>query len=189
MSAGTSSGTVTATLQPALENAATAIGGLDVSHWKLSRDWKAQIQQDIDSIQQDLSGNLPALLQAAQKSPAALTPQITLMHNVDAFYDVLVRVSMAADLTGSRADASALDNALAQLETARKNAAAEILATATQRDALMQRVEQAAQASRAAAAAPPKTIIVDDTGRSIHHSHHVVHKKQPAAAPTANGPQ
>jgi hypothetical protein len=71
VSAGTSSGTVTATLQPALENAATAIGGLDVSHWKLSRDWKAQIQQDIDSIQQDLSGNLPALLQVADKGHIA----------------------------------------------------------------------------------------------------------------------
>lgn len=176
--------TIGASLQPALQNAAAAVGGLDVGHWKTSRAWKAQLEQDIASIQQDVSGPLPPLVQAAESAPAQLAPQLSLMHNADALYDVLVRVSTAADLTGSREDAAAMDNAVAQLEAARKSAAAQVLTAATQRDVLMQRVQQAAQAS----ASPAKTIVVDDTGRHSRHHHPIAHKKPAAGSPATTSP-
>ena len=178
-----------ATLQPALQNAANAVGALDIGRWKTSRAWKGQLQQDVASIQQDVSTVLPPLVQAAQNAPGQLAPQLSLMHNVDALYDVLVRVSTAADLTGGREDAAALDNAVAELEAARKNAAAQVLTAATQRDVLAQRVQQAEQANRVDGASSTKTIVVDDTGRHTHHRRRVTHKKPPAETPGTSNPQ
>ena len=178
-----------ATLQPALQNAANAVGALDIGRWKTSRAWKGQLQQDVASIQQDVSTVLPPLVQAAQNAPDQLAPQLRLMHNVDALYDVLVRVSTAADLTGGHDDASALDNAVGELEAARKTVAAQVLTVAAQRDVLVQRVQQAEQANGAGGASSTKTIVVDDTGRHAHHRRRVIHKKPPAETPGAPAPQ
>ena len=80
------------------------------------------MQSDADSITSDLSHQLPGLLQQAQATPTALDAQMRVMQNVDALYDVLVRLTLAADLTEKKSDAALLDNALQQLEAARKTA-------------------------------------------------------------------
>lgn len=165
--------TLSMTLGPSLRQVHAALGQIQIGHWKVSRQWKAQLQNDADSIQQDLAAQLPVLLQKADVSPMDLQPQLTAMRNVDALYDVLVRVSTTANLSAGRDDASALANALQQLEGARKAASDNLLKAAAQQDQEVVRLRTTAQTTRAGnrESEHPKRIVVDNDAhyRARHH--------------------
>jgi hypothetical protein len=99
-------------LRPVLQQVGNSVGQIRIDRWKLSQSWKAQLQSDADSIQQDLSHQIPGLFEQAQASPTSLDAQLRVMQNVDALYDVLVRLTMAADLAEKKTDAALLDSAL-----------------------------------------------------------------------------
>ncbi|MHB1937749.1 MAG: hypothetical protein ACYCOR_14340 [Acidobacteriaceae bacterium] len=171
-------------LRPALEQAGNSVGQIQIDRWKLSKSWKTQLQSDADSITYDLSRQLPALFHQAQASPTALDAQLNVIQNVDALYDVLVRLTMAADMTGKKADAAMLDGALQRLEAARKAATAQLVsAAAAQHRQLLQlqaRME-ASQANQNISGAHGKTIVVDNEIRR-RPVHHTTHRKKPAAS-------
>jgi predicted component of type VI protein secretion system len=167
----------------------SALNQVQVDRWKLSRDLKAQVHSDVGSIQQDLSSELPALFQAAQQSPAALEPQLGVMHNVDALYDVLVRIATTANISGGKIDAAILDNALQRLESARKTAAGQLMQAASTEDQQIARFRasiQAAQAAESSADGQPKTIIVNNSG--THRKRHRKPAPRHKVAPAANTP-
>lgn len=171
-----------ATLQPALRQVGSALHQVQINRWKLSRQWKAQLQNDASSIQQDLSEQLPALMQAGQSSPADLQPQWAVLRNVDALYDVLVRVATAANLSAGRDDASVLDDALQQLEMARKSAADSLLKGAAQRDHEIIQLRASAQTARVEhrESEHPKRIVVDNDGGHRTRHRRVTHTKKAA---------
>ncbi|MES2223115.1 MAG: hypothetical protein V4587_19360 [Acidobacteriota bacterium] len=164
-------------LSPALDQVGHSVGQIQIDHWKVSKNWKEQLQSDANSISNDLSHQLPGLLQQAQSTPAALDAQLRLMQNVNALYDVLVRLTLAADLTEKKSDAALLNSALERLEAAKKKATTSLIATAAQQHQqltdLTARVE-AIQASGNVSAPHGKTIVVDNDARHtpVHHTHH-----------------
>ena len=88
-------------LRPALANVQTAITNLNVAHWKAPNDIRATTQQDINSMQRDLNTTLPGLLAqadaaAAASGPPALSPAFAVFRNLDALYDVMLRVTETA---------------------------------------------------------------------------------------------
>ncbi len=173
-------------LRPALEQVGPALNQIQVDRWKLSHNLKAQVQSDISSIQQDLTSQIPALFQAAQQSPAALEPQLSVMHNVDALYDVLVRITTTANISGGKNDAAILDNAVQRLESARKTAAGQLMQAASTQDQQIARFRasiQAAQAAESSGDGQPKTVVVNnsDTHRKRHRKPAPRHKVAPAA--------
>jgi hypothetical protein len=175
--------------QPALDQVGTALRQIDVSRWKLSRQWKAQIASDASSIQQDLSAQLPTLLQQAQASPAMIGPQLNLLRNVDALYDVMVRVTTAANISGGRADAAVLTSALQRLEQARKSAGDSLLQSAAAQD---QQVIQLRSVIQAAARAEhksiqhPTTIVVNNGETHRTKRRKKVSHLKPASKPSAS---
>lgn len=175
-------------LRPALDQVSSALNQVQIDHWKLSREWKAQLRGDADSIQQDLSSRLPALLQASQQAPAALGPRLGVLHNVNALYDVLLRVTTAGNLAAGKNDAAILENARQQLESARKSAAAQLLQMASEQDRQIA-IIQSAQAADLPANSHPKTIVVDnsDSHRSRHRKSSA-HRKPSPATPITNSP-
>jgi hypothetical protein len=155
-------------LRPALANVQTAITNLNVGHWKAPNDIRAATQQDIASMQKDLNTALPPLLAqadtaASANGPAALAPAFAVFRNLDALYDVLLRVTETAGLAGSAADASNLEDARAGLEDGRAKLGAWLLQAIGAQDAQVVRL-QAPAAARAPAAAPaaPNKIVVND---------------------------
>ncbi len=180
-------------LRPALDQVGSALNQVQIDRWKLSRPLKEQLQGDANSIQQDLSARIPALFQTAQQSPAQLGPQLGVMHNVDALYDVLVRITTAASIAGGKTDVAILDSALQRLESARKTAAAQLLEAASLRDMRITRFQTAAQAVQAtgsSANGQPKTIVVNNRiGRRTSHHKAPPHRKaaEPASATSPNG--
>jgi hypothetical protein len=186
----TTASPISDTLRPALEQVGHSVGQIQIDHWKVSKAWKEQLQSDANSISNDLSHGLPGLMQQAQANPTALDAQLQLMQNVDALYDVLVRLTLAADMNERKNDAALLDSALQQLETARKTATAQLVSAAAQQHQQLTQLQSeiaASQTSPSAAAGQGKTIVVDN---EVHHGtvHHTTHHKKPSPS-TSSKPQ
>lgn len=178
-------------LRPALEQVGAAAQQVQSDRWKVSREAKSQLRSDLNSIQQDLSSQLPTLFQAAEADSAALEPQLNALHNVDALYDVLVRVSTVANLTASKQDAVLLDDALVRLQSARKTAANQLLLTASHRDRELVKLQAQAASElqgKSASGDHVKTIVVNN--HASHRTKHpkvAPHKKTPTV-PSSSAP-
>jgi 3-oxoacyl-ACP reductase-like protein len=171
-------------LRPALANVQTAITNLNVAHWKAPNDIRATTQQDINSMQRDLNTTLPGLLAqadtaAAASGPPALSPAFAVFRNLDALYDVMLRVTETAGLAGSASDASSLEDARAGLEDGRAKLGAWLLQAIGAQDAQVVRLQAPAAAHPAPAPPPPPNKIVVNDGPDATKPH----KKKPPPTP------
>jgi hypothetical protein len=172
-------GSVVTNLRPALANVQNAISGLSIAHWKAP----AATQQDVASMQRDLSTTLPGLMAQAEGvgGSGALSPSFAVFRNLDALYDVLLRVTETAALAGPASDASALEDARAGLEDARANLGAWLLQSMSAQDAQVVRLQAPAASAAPAPPPPPNKIVVNDGPDTTKP-----HKKKPATNPPAN---
>ncbi|MEO6966429.1 MAG: hypothetical protein ABI076_11125 [Acidobacteriaceae bacterium] len=181
-------------LQPALDQVGTTVSQLQIDHWKLPKDWKSQLHGDAQSIQQDLAQQLPSLFAQMQASPTSLDAQMRLMQNVNALYDVLVRLTVAANLTDKKNDAAMLTNALRQLESARKTASDQLLHAVSLQDQKIVHLQSQLAEGQATEHLSPvhaKTIIVDNDATHHRTRRRTAHRKQatPTAPPAKPKPQ
>ncbi len=176
-------------LHPVLDHIGETLAGLNVGRWKAPGEIRNVTQRDIDSIQRDLQSTLPPLLNEASALPPSVAPTFAVYRNIDALYDVLLRVSETATLAGSQADSANLQSALSSLEEARRNLGETILrlAGSQQQELLALRAAAAAAAAAAKAVPPPTKIVVDDGPAPATRSPSSKRKKKPAstAAPAA----
>ena len=93
----------------------------------------------------------------------SLSPAFAVFRNLDALYDVLLRVTETAALAGSESDAGSLEDARAGLEDGRAKLGTWLLQSIGAQDAQIAHL-QATVATRPAAAPPPPTKIVVDDG-------------------------
>lgn len=172
-------------LRPALANVQNAITNLNVTHWKAPNDIRATTQQDINSMQRDLNTSLPDLMAqadaAAANGPTALSPAFAVFRNLDALYDVLLRVTETAGMAGSSSDASSLDEARAGLEDGRARLGTWLLQAIGAQDAQIAKTQATVARPPAAPPPPPTRIVVNDGPDTTKP-----HKKKP---PPATAPQ
>jgi hypothetical protein len=171
-------------LRPALANVQTAITNVNVAHWKAPNDIRATTQQDVNSMQRDLNTTLPPLLAQADAAssgngPAALAPAFAVFRNLDALYDVMLRVTETAGLAGSASDASSLEDARVGLEDARAKLGTWLLQAIGAQDAQVVRLQAPVAAHPASASPPPPNKIVVDDGPDTTKPH----KKKPPPTP------
>jgi hypothetical protein len=170
-------------LRPALANVQNAITNLNVAHWKAPNDIRATTQQDINSMQRDLNTTLPTLMAqadaAAANGPVALSPAFAVFRNLDALYDVMLRVTETAGLAGSGSDASSLEEARAGLEDGRAKLGTWLLQAIGAQDAQVARTQSTVAPPPAAPPAAPTKIVVNDGPDTTKP-----HKKKPPP-PTA----
>jgi hypothetical protein len=180
-------------LRPALSQVSQAISSIDIRHWKAPGSVRSAADGDVSSIQRDLTGTLAGLMSQAEAAPSSIPSSFAVYRNVDALYDTLLRVVETADLSAPDQDAMALEAALKQLEEARSDLGARILAAtqAQQNEVIRLRTVVA----RAAAAPPPpaKTIVVDDgpakkEKKEVHH-HHTTKTTKPEDSNAKPNPQ
>jgi hypothetical protein len=166
-----------AELRPALANVQNAITAANVARWKVPGDVRANTQQDVASMQRDLSATLPGLMTTAEASSTSLAPTFAVFRNVDALYDVLLRVTETAGIGAPAADANSLESARAALETGRAKLGAWLLQAITAQDARV--AEAAAAANRPPPPVVPNKIVVEDGPENPKP------RKKKAAAPPA----
>jgi hypothetical protein len=175
-------------LQPLLMQVNLSVSAVDVHRWKVPNDVRDTTASDVQSIQRDLSTTLPSLLTQAQGSPDSIAPAFAVFRNIDALYDVLLRITETATLAGTQSEAGRLEGTRAELQARRAQLGNAILASASAQDnSVLQLRTALATASRVAAApTAPKKIVVDD-GPATSPSK-TVRKRKPAAAKPAAPP-
>jgi hypothetical protein len=160
------------------------ISDLNIARWKAPTEVRNAAQQNVSSIQRDLANTLPSLLSQADASPGAVPQAFTVYRNIDALYDVLLRVNETASLAAPQNESDALYSALQKLESARRQLGDTIFNASQEREAQVVKLQAAVKAATAvqAPATPAKTAVVDDGPATTPP---VKKKKKPAAKPPA----
>jgi hypothetical protein len=138
-------------------------GTLDATHWqrwKLKNDDKLASDRALTSLHSDLDQVLPPLLTAAQASPGSVAAGLAVYRNVNALYNVLLRLQQTAELI-AKDDAPPLQDVLGRLDLAR-NGLAEQLTEMAQRQETNLAASRSALAALRQAAAHPQHVVVDD---------------------------
>jgi len=107
-------------LQPSLETLRLALRDTRVEKWKGSGATRDEAQSNLVSIQKDVASTLPTLLAAADAAPGSAGKALPAYRNVEALYDVVLRVASAARLQAPADQSAELDQALVALEGGRK---------------------------------------------------------------------
>ena len=107
-------------LQPSLAILRTALSSLRVDRWKASSAIRDDAASNVGSIQRDLQSTLPDLLAAADAAPNSAAKALPAYRNIEALYDVLLRVDAAARLAAPTDQMSAIDQAVARLDDGRR---------------------------------------------------------------------
>jgi hypothetical protein len=176
-----------AIVQPALTDVQRSMSALTISRWKAPNDVRNVAQQNATSIQHDLTDTLPGLLSQADSASGSVPPEFAVYRNIDALYDVLLRVYSTASLAAPQGEVDELFASLQKLEAARSQLGDAILSASQAREAEVTRLQAAVKAATAAAAAPPppaKSTVVDDGPAA---SSTVKKKKKPAPKPATSG--
>jgi hypothetical protein len=183
--AGTSPSGTTAPsslLQPALDSLQKTIGALNQEKWKKGTI-RSEAETNIQAIQRDLATNLPPLMQAADGAPNSARKALPVSRNIDALYDVLLRVVDGARIVAPADQVGQLQDALNGLEKARlrwNDRIQENLAAQEKQIGDLQ-VALKAQAVPVAAACPAPSAETKSASAPAKKS---VRKKKPAATAT-----
>jgi hypothetical protein len=176
------------TVAPVVDHLHQILVGLNPGKWKAPGSMKQMAQSDIDSMQRDVSGVLPDLLEKAKASPRSIGPAFALYRNIDALYDVLLRVSETATLAGSRTDAGQLEAIRAELENSRTQLGNGLLQASTDQDAQVAQLQTAVKTA-AARATPARTTVVDDGPQAAPAKATARHRKKKTTASDTSQPQ
>ncbi|WP_052200980.1 hypothetical protein [Terriglobus sp. TAA 43] len=188
----------TSLVQPALNKVAQAGSNVDLNKWKGGNGLRGEVDANLGSVQKDLQNTLPPLLADSDKAPESVPASLRILLNLDALYNVLLRIQIAGKGNAPRDQAEALDGALASLDGARRSLGERIISSSAAQDKkisqLQATVQQqnaqiaaAQQAAAAAAAAPPpaKTAPKKKTVKKKPATTPPATTTAPAAAPPA----
>lgn len=112
--------TPSAIMQPALDTLQQTLGMLRPDKWKGSNVEREEAAANISSIGHDLQTTLPSLLTTADGAPDSVAQLLPAYRNIEALYDVLLRVSEAGNLSAPKQQSAALEQARAKLEDGRR---------------------------------------------------------------------
>jgi hypothetical protein len=159
---------------------------LRLDRWKAPNSIRDEAQANINSIQRDVQSTLPALLTTADAAPASAAKALSVYRNVDALYDVTLRVDAAARLAAPPDQMSAIDQALARLDDSRRALGDQLQQTAAAQEGQIVHLQAALKAVPPPAPQPPPPVVKCAAPPVVHST-----KKKPTtvakpAAPPAN---
>jgi hypothetical protein len=155
---------------------------LRIERWKTDGNSKKQVLANVDSIQRNLEGALPAIIAQLRAQPEDLPTSFKLYRNLDALYDVVGSVVEGTGAFGSKDDFQSLSNDLTTFEGTRKQLAQRIESLSLAKEAEIVRLRADLKTAQAAIPAPaPKKTVVDDNEAPKKPA---VKKKKPVAKPT-----
>jgi hypothetical protein len=135
-----------AIMQPALDTLQQTLGALRTEKWKTSGAVREGTEANINSIHRDLEDTLPPLLAAADGAPNSVTQQLPAFRNIEALYDVLLRITEAGRGAAPSQQVAALEDARARLEDARRVLGDRLQATAVTQEQRVHTLQAAVRA-------------------------------------------
>lgn len=122
-----------AILQPSLDGVKSAISSLNLDKWKRG-SVRSEAETNIASIMRDMQDRLPGLLSDADAAPATISKTLPVSRNVDALYDVFLRVVDAARISAPGDQVQVLQQAQSGLEHSRSALDAQLQALAADQE-------------------------------------------------------
>jgi hypothetical protein len=107
-------------MQPALDTLRQTLGVLRPDKWKTSDAARREASANVSSIERDLESTLPSLLATADGAPNSVVQIMPAYRNVQALYDVLLRIIGTGNLAAPGQQVAALEQARASLENAQR---------------------------------------------------------------------
>ena len=144
-----------AILRPSLEILQTAIGEMTLDKWKASPAVRTEADGNLRSVQRDLASTQPPLLAAADAAPDSPAKTLPVYRNVEALYDVMLRLDAAGRLAAPSNQISALDQALASIGDARRALGDQVQANAENQEARVIHLQAALKVVPPAPPPPP----------------------------------
>lgn len=142
-------------LKPALDTVQQALDNVRIEKWKRGTV-REEAGANIEDIEKDIQQTLPPLVTAADQAPGAISKALPAFRNVDALYDVLLRVVEAARVSAPADQVSELQEALIGLGGARRKMAERLQdAAAAQEKQIGDLTAQVQTQTAAARAVPP----------------------------------
>jgi hypothetical protein len=154
------------------------VGRLHVERWKTDGRAKQQANENVASIQRNVTAALPGLVTAVRSAPDSLAANFKLYRNLNALSDVVASVGESAGAFGKREEYDAIAAHTAALDDLRRDYATWLQQMAVAADS---RLAAARQAQTAAKSTPPKKIVVDDSEAAT------TPKKKKSKKPVASG--
>lgn len=169
-------------MQPAIETLRQTIWILRPEKWKASDAIRQETSANIGSIHRDLTNTLPSLLTAADQTPDSVSRMLPAYQNIEALYDVLLRVAAAGDRAAPGQQNEALERARAALENARRTFGDRLVSAALAQD---QQVHNLQAAVHAVPPAPTPEACPPPAPLKKHRTRKKTVKKPAAPAPVA----
>ena len=107
-------------MQPGIDAVKQALAVVKVDKWKTAGPVKDETVTNIGSIQRDVDGALPGLLTAADAAPDSVAKVFPAYRNIEALYDVLLRVNTVGRISAPAPESAALSQALVSLDDGRR---------------------------------------------------------------------
>jgi hypothetical protein len=164
-----------AMMQPAVNNLRGAIDGMHADKWKIPGALKDETEANLSSIRKDLDGTLAVLLATADGAPGTVSALLPAYRNVEALYDVVLRVDAAARVGAPAQQSQVLDSALSKLDESRRGFGDHIMTAAQAQE---KQVSDLQASLKTAQATPPPGAPVCPTPATTT-------KKPPAKKPAA----
>ncbi|HEX9199089.1 MAG TPA: hypothetical protein VF865_05985 [Acidobacteriaceae bacterium] len=146
------------TLQSSMDVLKQAIEEIRTDKWKASAAIKSEAQNNVASIQRDLESTLPPLLAAADAAPDSTAKMLPVFRNVDALYDVMLRLVAAGRLAAPADQMSALDQSLSQLSDSRRALGEQLQGNADVQEKQIVRLQAALKAIPPPTPPPPAPV-------------------------------
>ena len=121
-------------LQPALSTVQPTLDALRTDKWKTSGAAREETEANISSIRRDLEVTLPPLLATADGAPSSIAQVLPAYRNIEALYDVLLRVAAVARYSAPSQQSTPLEQAMASLEAARHDLGDQLQSAALTQD-------------------------------------------------------
>jgi hypothetical protein len=147
-----------AILRPALDSLHIAITIARAEKWKAPSAVTAESANDIGSIQRDLDHTLPTLLTTADAAPTSASQLLPAYRNIEALYDVLVRVTQTSVLAAPAQQSTAFQQATQILQQARRDFGDLLDSAAQAQDRRLQEVQVKLTALQSAPPPPPAPV-------------------------------
>jgi len=171
-------------LQPSLDTLLKAVNGLQLEKWKKG-SVRDEAGSNISSIQRDLQSTLPPLLKEADAAPRSMSKALPVSRNIDALYDVVLRVVDGARIAAPGDQFTQLQGAMTSLEKARHTLSDQMQETAGAQE---KQITDLQIAIRAEQSKPPVVCPAPAAPASAPAKKPAVKKRKPAAAKPATTP-
>ncbi len=153
--AGPGRGRTTELMEPTMNALPATLSTLRVDKWKAPNQLKDATLTNITSIKRDLQETLPPLLKAADAAPGSVSALLVVMQNVNALYDVMLRVGDAAETAAPQAQSADVAQSVSGLLVARRGREEMMRKAVSGQEQKVADLQKSLDARPAVAAAPP----------------------------------